>query len=221
MQRKIESAIRNQKDLANIAKAAGNDDLRRKAQHKINLLTSKYDKFSKAADLPTKVERMNVKGFRSVRVNKTVKTVDNLAKSDIIQKEKKIISKTGRYKWSQEKIDDILNSDLQGIIFSKHPVYNSKIRCNGKTTIALDKDNKVLFIEKVEIGMQDRSSVEFIEDTIIHEELEARIAMRSNFSKKYKTLYNSNDEIRHKYINSVIERYFKTKGWGYDDTNLG
>ena len=68
MQRKIESAIRNQKDLANIAKAAGNDDLRRKAQYKINLLASKYDKFSKAADLPTKMERMNVKGFRSVRV---------------------------------------------------------------------------------------------------------------------------------------------------------
>ena len=72
-QRKIESAIRNQKDLANIAKAAGNDALRRKAQYKINLLASKYDKFSKAADLPTKMERMNVKGFRSVRVDKSRK----------------------------------------------------------------------------------------------------------------------------------------------------
>lgn len=68
MQRKIETAIRNQKDLAITAKAAGDDDLRQKAQQKINLLASKYDKFSKAADLPTKMERLDVKGFRSVKI---------------------------------------------------------------------------------------------------------------------------------------------------------
>ena len=69
MQRKLETAIRSQKDLANIAKAAGDDELRIQAQEKINQLTDKYFKFSDAAGLPTYVERMRVDGFRSVKLS--------------------------------------------------------------------------------------------------------------------------------------------------------
>lgn len=67
LQRKIETAVRHEKDLANMAKASGNDDLRREAQYKINLLTSKYAQLSKASGLPTKMERMQVGGFRRVK----------------------------------------------------------------------------------------------------------------------------------------------------------
>ena len=57
-QRQIETAIRKQKDLSIIAGAAGDKDLQLAAQEKINLLANKYAKFSKAAELPTRVERL-------------------------------------------------------------------------------------------------------------------------------------------------------------------
>lgn len=92
LQRRIETAVRNHKDLANIAKAAGDDDLRREAQYKINLLTDKYAKLADASGLPTKRERMDVRGFRSVKV----KNVDNSAKSAIIKNKEYAIA-SSRY----------------------------------------------------------------------------------------------------------------------------
>lgn len=141
-------------------------------------------------------------------------TVDKSEKSVII-KEK--TTSDNRFVTSQERIDEVLKGDLKGIDFSAKPVYNARIRCNGRTIIAEDNDRNVIYIERIEIGKQDKSSVEFLEDTIIHEELEARIAMRSIHSTKYKILYNSNDVIRHEYINGRIKRYFKLKGWWYDN----
>lgn len=78
IQKKIESAVKHKKDLANIAKASGDEDLRREVQYEINLLTSKYAKLSEVSGLPTRMERMQVAGFRRV------KAVDKSVKSDII-----------------------------------------------------------------------------------------------------------------------------------------
>ena len=58
LQKRIESEVPRQKDRATIAKAAGDDVMRREAQYKINLLTGKYAKLSKESGLPTKMERM-------------------------------------------------------------------------------------------------------------------------------------------------------------------
>ena len=69
VQRQLETAVRAEKDRAVMAEAAGNDEIRQEAQKKINQLTSKYADFSKASGLPTKVERMQVKGFRSVKIS--------------------------------------------------------------------------------------------------------------------------------------------------------
>ena len=82
MQRTIETKVRHLKDRANMAKAAGDDELRRRTQERINLLTGKYDKFSKAAGLPTQRERMQVAGFRRV---KTKAELTNGGKNDIIK----------------------------------------------------------------------------------------------------------------------------------------
>ena len=142
------------------------------------------------------------------------KTVDKTNKNVII-KEKSYTN--GRYPCSQQQIDSLLESDFDGVNFTSRPIYNPRIRCNGRVKIAADYKNNVLFIEAIEIGKQDKPSAEFLEDTIIHEELEARIAMRSIHSSKYKALYNSNDEIRHEYINKRIKRYFQLKGWWYDN----
>ena len=67
IQRKLETAARHAKDRQIIAKAAGDDELRRKEQAKINLIASKYKKVSDAAGLPTKAERMAVGKYHRVK----------------------------------------------------------------------------------------------------------------------------------------------------------
>lgn len=67
IQRKLESAMRRQKDRANLAAAAGDDTMRREAQEKINLLVNKYAGLCKASGLPTKMERARVAGFHRVK----------------------------------------------------------------------------------------------------------------------------------------------------------
>lgn len=67
VQRKLETAARHAKDRQIIAKAAGDDELRRQEQAKINLITSKYVKISKAAGLPTRAERMSVSKYHKVK----------------------------------------------------------------------------------------------------------------------------------------------------------
>lgn len=69
-QRRLEREIRKQKNRAIIAKEAGDDELRREAQMRINQLTDKYKELSDAFGIPTKAERMAVSGFRPVKEKK-------------------------------------------------------------------------------------------------------------------------------------------------------
>ena len=71
-QRRIETAVRAQKDIAIAAKASGDDVARREAQSKINALQDHYEKVSRAAGLDMQRDRMRVAGFRAV------KTIDQL-----------------------------------------------------------------------------------------------------------------------------------------------
>ena len=73
-QRRIETAVREQKCIANGAKAAGDDLLRREAQRNINRLQAQYAKIGEKTGLGQQKERMAVAGFRKV------KTVDELKK---------------------------------------------------------------------------------------------------------------------------------------------
>lgn len=66
-QRRIETAVRYQKDAAVLAKAAGVDTVRREAQANINTLTAQYHKVAEAAGVPERMERMRVAGFKPVR----------------------------------------------------------------------------------------------------------------------------------------------------------
>ncbi len=70
LQRKIELAVRQQKDLQIIAKASNDKDTIYKAQSNITQLTQKYKELSKISGLPTKMDRMRVVGYQRVNVNK-------------------------------------------------------------------------------------------------------------------------------------------------------
>ena len=64
VQRKIETAIRQQKDLQIIAKASGDKDTIAKSQQKISQLTQEYKKFSNKVGLDTKMNRLRVSGYK-------------------------------------------------------------------------------------------------------------------------------------------------------------
>ncbi len=67
LMRKMETAIRRQKDLANAAKVSGDDVLRRKAQKNLSILTAKYKAIADKSGLETRFERTFVSGFKDVK----------------------------------------------------------------------------------------------------------------------------------------------------------
>ena len=70
VQRKLETAIRKQKDQQIIARASGNKELVSQSQNKISQLTSKYNDFSNKAGLDTYKNRLSVSGYKRINVKK-------------------------------------------------------------------------------------------------------------------------------------------------------
>ena len=68
LQRRIETAIRRQKDTQILARASGDTELVEQSQNKIRLLTNKYNDLCKASGLLPKKVRMQVSGYRKVKV---------------------------------------------------------------------------------------------------------------------------------------------------------
>lgn len=66
VQRRLETAIRKQKDRQIIARASDDKEAIAMAQQKISQLTQKYNDFSKTAGLDTYKNRLSVTGFRRV-----------------------------------------------------------------------------------------------------------------------------------------------------------
>ena len=69
LQRKMERTIRKYKDLQIMGKESGNDKLLNRSQKKIDQLTSKYYELSKVSGLPTKFERLQVQGYKPVKLS--------------------------------------------------------------------------------------------------------------------------------------------------------
>lgn len=84
--RELETAIRQQKDIANAARITGDDRLRREAQGKISNLRAQYDVMAKASGLPKQLDRTHVDGFRSVRTVEEMKGTQEYAKLKTEQK---------------------------------------------------------------------------------------------------------------------------------------
>lgn len=69
LMRKIETAVRREKDAAVAAKAAGDDALRQECQKRINALSAKYTQVAQTAGITPRRDRMTVEGFRAVKVH--------------------------------------------------------------------------------------------------------------------------------------------------------
>lgn len=70
LQRQLERAIREQKDIQIIGKAGDNKELVLDAQEKITQLTRKYKELCNTSGLPTKMQRMRVPNYKRVAKSK-------------------------------------------------------------------------------------------------------------------------------------------------------
>ena len=111
----------------------------------------------------------------------------------------------------KNKINQLLENELKNVKMPVKPTYNSRIRDNGKTFAVAYSWGEVKEIKAIQIGKQDKDTKEFLIDTLLHEKLEAKILITK--TDKYKGLNNMSEIKRHEYINKVIERYFRMKGW--------
>ena len=68
LQRRIETAIRKQKDTQILARSAGDTELVEQSQLKITQLTHKYNELCNISGLLPKKQRMQVLGYRRVKV---------------------------------------------------------------------------------------------------------------------------------------------------------
>ena len=70
----------------------------------------------------------------------------------------------------------------------------------------------------MELGKQVVGTRECVIDSILHEELEARIMLRAKDNPFYSRLNSASEKERHAYINKVIRKYFDGKGLDYGAT---
>ena len=124
--------------------------------------------------------------------------------SDALSRDKQRRTKRGKYTVEQTDVDELVVGKLGGVSFTVPPVYNPRVRTAGKTTKTVGTDGRVTIT--IEIGPQDKPGESELIDTLLHEELEARIFKRGG---KYDT---DDDAFRHEHINAVIARYRKAKG---------
>lgn len=116
-QRRIETAVREQKNIAVGAKAAGDDVLRREAQRNINRLQAQYAKISDAAGLTPEKERMAVAGFRKVKTADELKNGTVAASPRFLQKIDVLYKNAQRIKPIDGYEDIVVHSDKFGFIF--------------------------------------------------------------------------------------------------------
>lgn len=218
--RKQERDIRAQKRKIEALAAAGNDTKQEKA--KLAAMRSKYYGFSKQVDINPRRSALGVqtskmpKGPTPAPQNATTPGKTTGAQKTISRNKSQEIERNKptpkRYPTSQKEIDDIQKNELKNVRFSNEIVYNSHIRTPGKTTCE-ESPFGTRKITKIEIGIQSNPGRSEVIDTMLHEELEARILIKATKSEFYKNIENSGNSGIHEYINKVIDTAFRIKGW--------
>jgi len=112
-----------------------------------------------------------------------------------------------RYPVTQEQIDDILDNELKNYVFPVKPLYNSRIKDNGRTIAEMYKWGQLKRIKSIDIGKQDEPDREFLIDTLLHEFYEAEILEKQFMDDYYRSLARP-DLKRHEWIDEQIKQFF-------------
>jgi len=116
-------------------------------------------------------------------------------------------STSRRYSITQELIDEILTNELKNFVFPVKPIYNSRIKDNGRTIAEMYKWGQLKQIKCIEIGKQDKTDRAFLIDTLLHEYYEAYILEKQFGDDFFRSL--SRAEIkRHSWIDDQIKKFF-------------
>jgi hypothetical protein len=110
-------------------------------------------------------------------------------------------------------IDDTIAENLNNIHFTMKPRYNARVK-DGKTKVSVSGIS--VKVTSVEIGRLTTEKGNALLGLIVHEELEARIAVRADrhWGGKFGEMLEKTQK-RHKYIDAVIARYFRLRGWNH------
>ena len=115
VQRRLEAAIREQKDIQILGRESGDMELVHDVDSKIKALTSEYKEFSNASGLGTKMDRLRVKGYRSsIRQGNSKPDVaaDSKYNAIVINNKGDLLEKWNEiYKNDNIKVRRILNAD--------------------------------------------------------------------------------------------------------------
>lgn len=207
-------ALKRERDARNTLKMP-NTEINSKIKQKIR----EYEEFCKKHKISEEMNNLYYEsGTSDITKTKAYKNYRNA----ITDNEKNGIISLSRDKYvagkvsvSDEVIDNVLKNELNGVRFTTKPVYNSRIRTQGKTSATVSPLGKGK-VTKIEIGKQVKNTRECLIDSLLHEELEARIIERSYHNKFYTKLMNASETERHRYIDKVIERFFAGKEIDYD-----
>lgn len=186
---------------------------------RIKKKTAEYEAFCDKYGLKAKLNRLRYdNGTADISKTKAYKdyrnsVTDNLKDGIIELRREKFVS--GSFKASNEQIEDIMNKELSGVEFTVKPVYNARIRTQGKTSATVSPLGKIT-VNKIEIGKQVKDTRECLIDSLLHEELEARIMKRSDKNDFYRHLNEASEKERHVYINKIIKKFFDGKGIDYE-----
>ena len=116
-QRRIETAIRREKDCAISAKAAGDDVLRRECQQRIGDLRKRYDSISQAAGLEVRTDKMAASGFGAVKPQKELASfIREQAKQEASKAAEQALADEVRVKAAQKAREDIQSGKISKTI---------------------------------------------------------------------------------------------------------
>lgn len=131
LQREIEREIRKQKDLKMFGLETGDNKLVNDSQHKIRLLNKKYKQLSEVSNLPTKMNRLRVSGYKRIKIMPSENIVDRLSKYNI-KVDDSLLGKD----MDKDLVDRTLNQ-VETLV-NKYPVLKNKIKEDGLT---IETDN--------------------------------------------------------------------------------
>lgn len=106
LQRRIESAIRQEKDTQILAKASGDEEQVLKSQLRITQLNTKYKQLSQVSGLPTQKQRMSVSGYRKVSTKNIEKRVQKVYNTGNLYKD------TSLYIQARKRQEKIKNGEI-------------------------------------------------------------------------------------------------------------
>lgn len=158
LQRRIETAIRQEKDTQILAKASGDEEQVLKSQLRITQLNTKYKQLSQVSGLPTQKQRMSVSSYRKVSTKNVEKRVQKVYNTGDLYRDTTLYIKAK--KWQEKIKSGEVNLEIKEKKQSQHFI-NSKTYIKNKSYF----NEKYSNIDKIKELVNKYAGTGWIPDT--------------------------------------------------------